>query len=133
MPFQQPWYTLILPALPVLLAHLAGVVVAIILLVRRRSTPAILALIGFGVLILTDLASLGRSPLIGWLARQGGIRQFWTASTGVDCCCSIFDVAAIVCLIAAILQAVSTTSGERVQELAGEITQISKETAEEGA
>lgn len=111
--FQQPWYFLILPALPILLAHLAGAVVAVILLIRQRqkSTPAILALIGFGLLFVLDLANFGRTPLIGWLGRRA-VRQIWAVSAGVGCCCGIFDVAATVCLIVALWQAVSVTGVE---------------------
>jgi len=103
--FQQPWYVMILPVLPILLVHLAGVVVAIILLVRRGGTPAILALVGFGVLFILDLASFGRGPLVELLAGQA--RQLVVVSTGLSCCCSVLDVAAVVCLIVAIWQAVS--------------------------
>ncbi len=109
----QPWYAMILPMLPVLLVHLAGVVVAVILLVRRGGTPAILALVGFGVLFLSDLVGLGRGPLIGALAGQ--TRQLVLVSSGVNCCCSVVDVAAIVCLIVALWQAVSGTSSGAVE------------------
>ena len=131
-------YPTIIPVLPILLVHLAGVVVAVILLVRHRSTPAILALIGFGVLFIVSLADLGRGPLIGLLARQATrMQQFWIANTGVGCCCSVFDVAAFVCLIVAIWQAVSATGGGEVkgvgevEELAGEFVEISEEAAAE--
>jgi type III secretory pathway component EscS len=106
--FQQPWYFLLLSALPILLAHLAGAIVAVVLLVRQKqkSTPAILALIGFGLLFILDLADFGRDPLIGWLGRRA-VRQFWTINTGIGCCCGIFDVAAAVCLIVALWQAIA--------------------------
>jgi len=110
---EQPWYVMILPMLPLLLAHLAGVVVAIVLLVRRGGAPAILALVGFGILFLANLASLGRGPLIGALAEQ--TRRFVLVSSGVNCCCSVVDVAAIVCLIVALWQAVSGTGGGAVE------------------
>lgn len=130
---QPAVYATIISALPILLVHLAGVVVAVILLVRRRSTPAILALVGFGVLFVVDIANFGRSPLVGLLARQGGMNWLWIANTGIGCCCSIFDVAAIVCLIVALWQAVS---GSSVKESATETpsaleTPIALETLEE--
>jgi hypothetical protein len=130
-------YPTIIPVLPILLVHLAGVVVAVILLVRHRSTPAILALIGFGVLFIVSLADLGRGPLIGLLTRQAGMQRFWIANASVGCCCSVFDVAAFVCLIVALWQAVSATgAGEvkgvgKVEELAGEFVEISEEAAAE--
>lgn len=99
------WYITILPVLPILLVHLAGVVVAIVLLVRHRGTPAILALAGFGVLFIVDLVSFGKAPLIRFLARQTGMRQL--VNTSVGCCCSVFDMLAIVCLIVALWQTVS--------------------------
>ncbi len=106
----NPWYVTVLPMLPILLAHLAGVVAAIILLTRRGGTPAILALVGFGVSLILDLASFGRSPLVGFLGRQVGMRRFVAVSTGVGCCCGLLDLIAVVCLIVAIWQAVSVTA-----------------------
>jgi len=127
------WYVSVLPMLPVLLARLAGIVVAIILLVRRRTTSAILALIGFGVLFVVSLAGLGRNPLVGLLVRRGGVgqRQLPIVSTGLGCCCSILDLVAIVCLIVALWQASSAMGGHGGEEevVAGEFVEIS-ETAE---
>jgi len=134
---QPALYATIVSALPILLVHLAGVVVTVILLVRRRSTPAILAVIGFGVLFMLDLANFGRGPLIGLLARQSGMRQFWIANTGIGCCCSIFDVAAVVCLIVALWQAVSGLSPEEttneLEEMPGGIVAASQEAPEDTA
>lgn len=108
------WFLSILPALPMLLVYLAGVVVAIILLTRQKSTPAILALVGFAVLLLLGLASFGRAPLINAIAKRGGMQQFTTANTGVGCCCNLINMAAIACLVVAIWQAV-TGSGEKAE------------------
>lgn len=93
----------LLPAIPVLLAHLGGVVAAVILLVRqeKRNTPALLALIGFGLLVVLDLANLARGPLIRLLSHRAAVGARLTVA-GVGCCCSIVDVAGIVCLIVAI-------------------------------
>ncbi len=129
--FQQPWYVTTLPAVPILLVHLAGIVVAIILLVHHRGAPSILALIGFGVLLIVDLANLGRDPLIGLLVRRGGMSQFQIVNAGVGCCCSIFDVAAIVCLIVAIWQAVSGTGDEEMTKGIAGTREISGEMPEE--
>jgi len=107
---QVPGFVNLLPLFPTLLAHLAGVVVAVVLLVRfeRRRTPAILALLGFALLAILDLASAAQGPLIRLLSRRtvSGIRL---ASVGIGCCYSIFDVAAAACLIIAIWQATSGT------------------------
>ena len=103
-----PGFVNLLPLLPTLLAHLAGVAVAIILLVRleNRRTPALFALLGFALLSILDLANVARGPLIRLLSRRtvSGIRL---ASVGVGCCYSIFDVVAVVCLIVAVWQAMS--------------------------
>lgn len=98
----------LLPLLPVLFAHLAGVVVAIILLVRSegRRTPATLSLLGFALLFILDLANVVQGPLIGLLSRRTatGIRL---VTVGVGCCYSVFDATAILCLIIAIWQALA--------------------------
>lgn len=112
----QSWFLTLLPALPILLVYLAGVVVAIILLIRHKSTPAILALIGFAILLLLDLASFGRAPLISAIARQGGMQQFVAVNTGVGCCCNLINMAAITCLIVGIWQAVAGPGAKAEEE-----------------
>jgi hypothetical protein len=106
--------TNVLPAIPILLAHLAGVVVAIVLLVRQRRKPvaAVLALVGFGLLLLLDLANFARGPVLRQLLHRMAVGDR-AAVIGVHCCCGIFDVAGIVCLIIAIWQA---TSGAGMKE-----------------
>lgn len=103
----------VVPAIPVLLAHLAGAVVAVILVVRQEtmSMPALLALIGFGLLLILDMARFARGPLIRFVSHRtpAGVPS---AVASVGCCCSIFDAAAIVCLIVAIWQASSGTGVE---------------------
>ncbi|MGD8244203.1 MAG: hypothetical protein PVG25_01475 [Anaerolineae bacterium] len=102
-----------LPAIPVLLAHLAGMVVATILLLRQQGkrTAGGLALIGFALLVIFDLASFAQGTLIRLLSRQTalGVRL---AHISVSCCCNILDIAAIVCLIVAIWQATSSAGRE---------------------
>jgi hypothetical protein len=96
----------LLPALPVLLIQLAGVVVAAIVLARRRSTSAILALAGFGVMFVVGRANLARPALVSGLSSSGlgsaGLGGYLAIQAGVGCCCSLFDVAALVCLIVAL-------------------------------
>lgn len=103
-----PGFVNLLPAVPVLIAHLAGVVVAAILLTRHRekSLPAVLALIGFALLLLVDVANLARGPVISLVSHRtrAGVR-FAVASVG--CCCSLLDAAAAISLAVAIWQALS--------------------------
>jgi hypothetical protein len=109
----------LLPEIPVLLVHLAGMVVAIILLVRQqgRRTAGLLALIGFALLLILDLASFAQGTFIRFLSRRmpTGIRF---AHISVACCCSILETAAIVCLIVAIWQGMASTRTAR----AGRVT-----------
>lgn len=98
----------VLPAVPVLLAHLAGIVVAVVLLIRREEPiiAPVLALIGFGLLVVLDGANLVRGPLIRLLSHrtEAGVRLIVAS---VSCCCSLINVAAIVCLIVAIWRSFS--------------------------
>ena len=98
------YYATLIPHAVAMLAHLAGLAIAIFLLVRTKSKAAILAAVGFGLLALVDLGQIVQSvlPLGGQLSRW----LPWVLS----CCCSMFDLAAIVCLIVALWQAVSGTS-----------------------
>ena len=103
----------LLPAIPILLAHLAGVVVAVVLLLRPRERPiaATLAAVGFGLLLALDVGNFARGPLTSLVARRtaAGVRLI---VTGLGCCCSVVDVAATVCLIIAIAQALSGAGRE---------------------
>lgn len=93
-----------------ILTHLAGLVVSIILLAKKKGTPAILATAAFGLLFLLDIGHILRASfldraLFDAIRSASGIG--W-ASGGLTCCCGIFDLAAIVCLIIAIWQALSS-------------------------
>jgi|YNPNPStandDraft_1061719.scaffolds.fasta_scaffold00547_6 hypothetical protein len=103
------WFV-ILPVLPILLAYLGGVTVALILVIRQRSLPAILALIGFTVLAAMVLFNFLRAPVIEFMVRGRIFRNPGVAHAGLGCCCSVFDVAAIVCLITALWQALAGRS-----------------------
>jgi len=97
-----------LPLLLALLAHLAGLVVAIILLTRKKGTPALLALIAFGLLFLLDIGGLLRITVLdAQLNRALGARMLPWAFGGLGCCCGLLDLAAIVCLIIALWQGLS--------------------------
>jgi hypothetical protein len=87
------------------IAHLAGLVVAIILLNRAKSTPATLGAVSFGVLFLQDIGRILRRLFLDNVMRNlTGIRGIWEVN---NCCCGIFQVAAIVCLVVAVWQAIS--------------------------
>ncbi len=119
----RPGFETLIPLLPVLLVHLAGVIVAVILLVRlkRRRGPAVLALVGFTLLLLLDLANFARGWLIGLIAFRTAAfgydlqRGFVLASTGVGCCYSVLQVAGGLCLIVAIWQALVGTESLEVE------------------
>ncbi len=106
-------YLMLIPRLVLLLVYLAGLVVAILLLVRAKSTAAILAAVAFGLLILVSLGQIVLS--LPPVAEQLFFTSQWL-SLSLSCCCSLFDVAAIVCLIVALWQAVSGTSAEKTEQ-----------------
>ncbi len=102
------------------LAHLAGLVVAIILLVRKKGVAATLATIAFVLLLLLD---------VGWILRTASLDdRIWQALTfrtipwaigGLNCCCGLFDLGAIVCLIIALWRGISgPAAGEAEEEIA---------------
>lgn len=104
---QQSWIWSVLPVLPLLLVYLVGIVATIVLLWRRKSTPAILALVGFGLGFLIRLAQFGRMPLVQAFAMGAGYSQYLEINAALSCCCSLFDVIALTALIVAIWRAVS--------------------------
>lgn len=103
-----PGFVTVLPLVPLLFVHITGTIVAIVLLFRheKRRGPAMLALVGFTLLILADLASVAQGALISLLARDIAM-GIGLASASVGCCFSVFEVAAVLCLIVAIWRAVS--------------------------
>jgi hypothetical protein len=106
-------YLMLIPQLALLLVHLAGLVVAILLLVRAKSTAAILAAVAFGLLTLLSLGQIIQMlpPVSAQIYSAGP----WLP-VSLSCCCSLFDAAAIVCLIVAIWQAVSGTGAKETEE-----------------
>ena len=88
---------------------LAGLIAAIVLLIKVKGTPAILATVAFGLLFLQD---------VGWIVRRafldGAIRRMldfgpWAMNS---CCCGLFQVAAFICLIVALWQTLSEKNAE---------------------
>jgi hypothetical protein len=96
-------YAGIVPHVVAVLAYLAGLIVAIILLVRTKARAATLALVGFALLMLITLGQIVLS--LPQLTREF-VRVQWLVWV-LSCCCSVLDLAAIVCLIVAIWQAVT--------------------------
>lgn len=84
----------VVPQLLFVLVYVAGLIVAVVLLVRHRSTAAILTVIAFAVPFLMSLASLARGPLTVALSGQGSPNARMWATAGVGCCSSGADVAA---------------------------------------
>ena len=86
-----------------IVAHLAGLVVAVILLVRRKGTAPILATVAFGLLVLLDAARIVQTALLPALSRQVRVPRVlpWIGG-GMTCCCGLLDLVAWGCLIAAI-------------------------------
>ena len=100
-----------------LIAHLAGLVAAIILLTRIKGTPAILATVAFGLLFVQDIGVIMRTAFLNRLIFQRmAFRTLPWAQGGLDCCCGLFDLIAVVCLIVALWQAISATSAEKAAE-----------------
>lgn len=87
-----------------IVAHLAGLVVAIMLLVRKKGTAAVLAAVAFGLLILLDIGYiLDLAFLREALGRAiRSARGLAWATGGLNCCCGLFDLIAVGCLIAAL-------------------------------
>ena len=97
------WYVLLITHFVVLLAHLTGLMVSTVLLIRTKVRAAILAAVGFGLLTLLTLSQIALN--VPAVARE--IYRVGWLSWVINCCCGIADVVAIVCLIVAIWQAVS--------------------------
>ncbi len=107
-------YSAVIPFAVTLLAHLAGLVVAIILLVRVKGTPTILATVAFGLLLIQDVGGIMRMTFLDqYIVRQMGFRTISWAMGGLGCCCNLFNLAAFVCLIVALWQALT---GQTVEE-----------------
>ncbi len=96
-------YIMIILRFAVLLAYLAGLGIAIWLLIQTKNKAAILAAVSFGLLALISLGQIVLSvPLV---AEQLFFASEWL-SVGLTCCCTFLDVIAIVGLIVAIWQGV---------------------------
>jgi hypothetical protein len=104
-----------------LIAHLAGLVVGILLLVKAKSTPAILATVAFALSLIQDIGAIMRTAFLDQTIFQALDFDFkvirWVQG-GLGCCCGLFDLIAVVCLIVAIWQAVSAIAPAETEESA---------------
>ena len=107
-------YAGVIPHVAALLAYLAGLIVAIILLIRTKARAATLALVGFALLVLIALGQI--VLVVPQLVPELGQVQW--AVWALSCCCSLLDLAAIACLIVAIWQAVT---GARKKDAAEDV------------
>jgi hypothetical protein len=100
-------FATLVPYILALLVHLAGLVVAIILLIRIKGTAAILATVGFALLTVISLGLIVVNiPAVAAQLFQAGVWSLWVS----NCCCGLLEVGAIVCLIIALWQALSGTA-----------------------
>lgn len=114
------------------IAHLAGLVAAVILLLKIKNMPAILATVAFGLLSIQDIGAVMRTAFLDRLiVRQMAGRNIPWAIGGFNCCCGVLDLAAIVCLIVAVWQAVSATGGGEMAERAEAVAVVPPEEAVE--
>jgi len=109
-----------LPRVLVALGHLVGLVVAIILVVRKKGTAAVLALVAFIVLLLLDIGAVLRMAfldrrLAGLIDSPQGMQ--W-AFGGLSCCCGILDLVAIICLVVALWKGMGPADTEVEEESA---------------
>ena len=105
-------YANLIPYVAALLVYLAGLAVAVILLIRAKGKAAILAVVGFALLVLISIGQI----VLAVLPVAVNLYRFTWLVWILNCCCSIFIMAAIVCLIIAIWQAVSGPSAKDVAQ-----------------
>jgi hypothetical protein len=101
-----------------ILAHLVGLVLAIILVVKKKGLAAILAAAAFALLLLIDVgnvvqAAAGQSLVNALNNNQTAIR--WVFAS-IECCCGALDLIAIICLIIAIFKGIGAAPGGAAKE-----------------
>ncbi len=96
-----------------IVVHLAGLVVAVYLLVRRKGTAPILATAAFALLVLLGAAQIVQTVLLPELTRQiRSPRAMSWIGAGTSCCCGLIDLIAWGCLIAALWLGMARPTGE---------------------
>jgi len=114
----------------VILAHLVGLVVAIILLSRKKGTATVLATVAFALLVLLDIGQIAEMAFLRRLLSQAvrSARTIPWLTGGLNCCCSLLDLGGIGCLIAALWHALGgPKAGEEAE------VEIEEEAASEEA
>jgi hypothetical protein len=86
------------------LVHLACLVAAAALLFKVKGTPAILATVAFALLFLSDVGWILRVAFLDRTIRNLVNFGPWALNS---CCCGLFQLAAFVCLVVALWQALS--------------------------
>ena len=93
------------------LAYLAGLVLCVVLAVRSKAKAATLGAVAFGVLFLQH--ALAR-PIVEGIDNLLDSDIGYTIAGGVYCCCNVLQLAAAVCLVIAIQQAISPSIPKEV-------------------
>lgn len=106
-----PVWTQTLIRILLLLAHLAGLVVAVILLVRRKGTAPILATAAFALRVLLDAAQMVQTALLPAIALRVPRALPWIGGDAT-CCCGFLDLVAWGCLIAALWMGMGGEEGK---------------------
>ena len=86
--------------------HVAGLGTAIFLSVKYKSKPALLAVVAFGLLLLEDIGTGVRSSFLDDLLFRQLPGSVSVAMEGFNCFCGLLRLAAMVCLILAVGEAV---------------------------
>ncbi|TET51833.1 MAG: hypothetical protein E3J64_06150 [Anaerolineales bacterium] len=98
------------------LAYLAGLGLSIFLLIKSKAKAATLSTIAFAVLLLLHVLGPWAQPKI--VDVTGDVLDSDVAHAmdqGLDCCCGVLQLAAIVCLVIAIQQAISPSVPKEVK------------------
>ena len=101
--------------IPILLglAYFAGLLISIILLARSKSKAAILAAVAFGVLLLKHTFA---SPIARVIADVLDSHLGYTIVGAYQCCCGVLQLAAVICLVIAIQQAISPSIPKEIRK-----------------
>ncbi len=88
------------------IVHAAGLGTAIFLLIKYKSTSAVLAVIAFVLLLVEDIGTGLRSAFLDDLLFRQLSGSVSTAMESFNCFCGLLRLAAIVCLIFAVGEAI---------------------------
>ncbi len=97
-----PVWTQTLVRILLILAHLAGLVVAVLLLVRRKGTAPVLATVAFALMVILDATLIVETTLLFPILYRRAPRAFAWVGGGLNCCWGLLALVAWGCLIAAL-------------------------------